>query len=198
MLRGFTRGLPPGYIDIQGKMSIFKIPAVQSQGSRRIWTTTRRKGTAMMTIRELISNRSVYTVDSGATVQAAVEYMAHNNIGAVTVMDGSRLVGIFSERDVINRVIAKGLDPRSTVVASVMTSNLVVARSDETCESCLWKMKQANCRHLPIVEGDTLIGVISLRDLLLVDISEKDDKIEFLNTYMFHIPSGVERKKYSS
>jgi CBS domain-containing protein len=75
-----------------------------------------------------------------------------------------------------------------------MTTNLVVARSDETHEACLRKMKQANCRHLPIVEEDKLIGVISLRDLLLIDISEKDDKIEFLNNYMFHVPSGVEKK----
>jgi CBS domain-containing protein len=55
-------------------------------------------------------------------------------------------------------------------------------------------MKQANCRHLPIVEEDTLIGVISLRDLLLIDISEKDNEIEFLNNYMFRVSSGVEKK----
>jgi CBS domain-containing protein len=55
-------------------------------------------------------------------------------------------------------------------------------------------MKQANCRHLPVVDGDQLVGVISLRDLLQVDISEKDDTIEFLNSYMFHVPAGVERR----
>jgi CBS domain-containing protein len=148
----------------------------------------------MKSIKELIRNRSVYTVGKDATVQAAAEYMAKQNIGAVSVMEGSRLVGIFSERDVINRVIAQGLSPRTTSVASVMTTNLVVAGADETYESCLKKMKQANCRHLPVVEGDELIGFISLRDLLQVDISEKDDKIEFLHNYMFHVPAGVEKK----
>jgi CBS domain-containing protein len=148
----------------------------------------------MKSIRELINNRSVFTVDRGASVQTAVEYMAMKNIGAVSVMDDSRLIGIFSERDVINRVVAKGLNPATTPVASVMTSNLVVASADETYDSCLRKMKQANCRHLPIVDGDKLVGFISLRDLLQVDISEKDDTIEFLNTYMFHVPSGVEKR----
>ena len=147
-----------------------------------------------MPIKQLISNRPVFTVDREATVQSAVEYMAQKNIGAVSVMDGTRLVGIFSERDVINRVIAKGLNPSSTKVKSVMTSNIVVAAADDSYETCLKKMKQANCRHLPIVEGDTLLGVISLRDLLLVDISAKDDKIEFLHNYMFHVSPAVEKK----
>jgi CBS domain-containing protein len=148
----------------------------------------------MMSIRDLISNRSVFTVDRNVSVQAAVEYMAQKNIGAVSVMDGDRLVGIFSERDVINRVVAKSLNPVTTTVTSVMTSNLVVASTDETYESCLRKMKQANCRHLPVVEGDKLVGFISLRDLLQVDISEKDDTIQFLNDYMFHVPAGVEKR----
>ena len=148
----------------------------------------------MMSVKELISNRSVYTVDKSVSVQAAVEYMAQKSIGAVSVMDGDRLVGIFSERDVINRVVAKGLNPGATAVSSVMTTNLVVASADETYESCLRKMKQASCRHLPVVEGDKLVGFISLRDLLLVDISVKDDTIEFLNNYMFHVPAGVEKR----
>jgi len=148
----------------------------------------------MMSVKELISNRSVYTVDKSVSVQAVVEYMAQKSIGAVSVMDGDRLVGIFSERDVINRVVARGLNPGATVVSAVMTTDLVVASADETYESCLRKMKQASCRHLPVVEGDKLVGFISLRDLLLVDISEKDDTIQFLNNYMFHVPAGVEKR----
>ena len=120
--------------------------------------------------------------------------MAQKNVGAVSVMDADRLVGIFSERDVINKVMSKSLNPVSTPVSTVMTTNLVVATADESYESCLWKMKTANCRHLPIVEGDKLVGFISLRDLLQVDISEKDDTIQFLNTYMFHLPPGVEKR----
>jgi len=148
----------------------------------------------MTSIKQLLEHRALFAVEKDATVQAAAEYMSKNNIGAVPVMEGTRLVGIFSERDVINRVVAKRLSPDTTRVADVMTTNLVVAQSDETYEDCLRKMKQANCRHLPVVEGDHLLGVISLRDLLQVDITEKDDKIEFLNTYMFHVPAGMEKK----
>ncbi len=142
----------------------------------------------------MLKDRQVFTVSKDATVQHAVEHMARNNIGAVTVMDGTRLVGIFSERDVINRVMAKHLNAAMASVSSVMTSNLVVASSDETPVSCLKKMKAANCRHLPVVEGDKLVGVISLRDLLQVELSEKDSELQFLTDYMFHVPPGVEKK----
>jgi len=145
-------------------------------------------------VKQLIANRSVYTVERGTTVQATAEFMAQHNIGAVAVMDGSRLVGVFSERDVITRVVAKGLPPPGTPVSTVMTTDLIVASVDETCESCLRKMKQANCRHLPVVEHDKLVGFISVRDLLQVDISEKDDTLEFLNNYMFHVSPGLEKK----
>lgn len=148
----------------------------------------------MRPVKQLLVHRSVFSVEKGETVQAAAEHMARNNIGAVTVMDGTRLVGIFSERDVINRVVAKRLDPASIAVGAVMTSGLIVAGPDDSYELCLKKMKKANCRHLPVVEQDTLIGVISLRDLLEIDITEKDENIEFLYSYMFHVAPDVEKK----
>ena len=148
----------------------------------------------MKSIRELVKERPVYSVSKDATVQDAAEHMSRHNIGAVTVMDETRLVGIFSERDVINRVLAKRMDPSTTAVSSVMTSNLIVASPDETNVSCLKKMKAANCRHLPVIEGDSLIGMISLRDLLQVELSEKDDELQFLTDYMFHVSPGVEKK----
>ena len=147
-----------------------------------------------LTVKQLIENRSVYTVEKGTTVQAAAEFMAQYNIGATPVVDGGRLIGVFSERDLIKRVIAKGLSPASTSVNDVMTRELVVASVDETHESCVRKMRLAGCRHLPVIEQDKLVGFISLRDLLQVEISEKDDKLEFLNNYMFHVSPGLEKK----
>jgi CBS domain-containing protein len=148
-----------------------------------------------MSIKQFVINRPVFTVQRTDTVQEAVEYMAARNIGAVSVMEGPLLAGIFSERDLINRVVAKGLDPRRTPVGSVMTRDLVVADANDSYEVCLKKMTQANCRHLPIVDGDRLLGIISLRDLLQVEITEKDAKIEFLHEYMFHLPPGAERQE---
>jgi CBS domain-containing protein len=148
----------------------------------------------MTSVKQLLGNRPLFALEQSTTVQAAAEFMARNNIGAVPVMDGTRLVGIFSERDVINRVVAKSLSPSATRVADVMTTNLVIADAEETHDDCLKKMKQANCRHLPVIEGDTLIGIISVRDLMDVEIHEKEDNIQFLHDYMFHMPAGVEKK----
>ena len=149
----------------------------------------------MKQIRHLVENRPILSVERGATVQSAAEFMAARNIGAVPVMDGDRLVGVFSERDIISRVVAKQLNPQGVSVAEVMTREIVVAGADEAYESGLKKMKQARCRHLPVVDDGQLLGMISLRDLLQVDINEKDDRIEFLTDYMFHV-SPEARKRY--
>ncbi len=83
--------------------------------------------------------------------------------------------------------VVRGTEERHADGTLVMTTQIVVAHADDSTELCLRKMKQAGCRHLPVVEGKELIGMLSLRDLLLIDISEKDDKIEFLHSYMFHV-----------
>jgi CBS domain-containing protein len=118
--------------------------------------------------------------------------MAEKNVGAIAILRGTRLVGIFSERDVITRVITKDLDPKTISVEQVMTKDLVVAEEDENDETCLRKMKAANCRHLPVVSGDQLVGVISLRDLLQVELTERDEKLQFLTGYLFNVPPETE------
>jgi CBS domain-containing protein len=148
----------------------------------------------MKTVRELVTGREVYAIQKDITVHEAAVYMATKHVGAVAVLEGARLVGIFSERDVITRIVARGSNPEATKVADVMTKDLVVADADESCESCLWKMKQAACRHLPIVQEDKLLGVISLRDLLMVEIDEKAENIEFLHNYLFTVPGHAEKK----
>jgi CBS domain-containing protein len=148
----------------------------------------------MKTLKSLIAGREVYSIQKNLSVHEAALYMTSKHVGAVPVLDGTRLVGIFSERDVITRVVARGSEPKTTKVEDVMTMDLIVASADESYESCLKKMKQAACRHLPIVEKDQLLGVISLRDLLMVEIDEKDEKIEFLHSYLFTVPSHAEKK----
>ena len=75
-----------------------------------------------------------------------------------------------------------------------MTKDLVVADAGESEESCLRKMKAANCRHLPVISGETLVGVVSLRDLLQIELTERDEKLEFLNSYLFHLPPDAETR----
>ena len=164
------------------------------QGRKGPIIAEQSEGILMKRINEIVAGRPVYTVRKDESVQEAAGLMSQHKIGAMSVMDGNRLVGVFSERDVINRVVARRLDPSKTTVGTVMTSDIVVARPEDTLSSCLKKMKLANCRHLPVVDGEVLIGMVSLRDLLQVDIGEKEDRLEILQNYMFHLPPGDAKK----
>ncbi len=148
----------------------------------------------MKSIKELINERPLYSIGKEKSVIEVATFMAEKNIGAVPIVEGDRLVGIFSERDIVTRVISKGLDPTKTTVADVMTSKIVVADADEGFESCLRKMQQAHCRHLPIVSGEQLIGVVSLRDLLMMDLDEKERNLEYLQSYIYTIPPGAAKR----
>ncbi len=149
----------------------------------------------MKRIRDILQEHpELYVVQQHVTVEEAARFMAEKNIGALPVLEGNRLVGIVSERDVITRVVAQSKDPAKPPVREVMSTDLLVASPDEPYESCLRKMKQANIRHLPVIEEDKLVGVISLRDLLRVDLDEKDEQIEFLHRYLFTVPPGVAKQ----
>jgi len=147
----------------------------------------------MEPIGTLLKDRPLYTVSSDTTVYEMAKTMAEKKVGALPVVEGERLVGLFSERDVITRVITKGLDPATTRLQDVMTKNLVVATAEEDVSACLTKMQQAHCRHLPIVSGERLVGFISLRDLLQKDLTQKTEDLEYLKNYMFTIPPGSQK-----
>jgi len=144
------------------------------------------------TVGSLVAGRETYHLDSGLSVRDAARYMTERRIGAVAVLDGDRLVGIVSERDIMGRVVAAGRDLDQTRVRDVMTHDLVVARVADSHEDGLRMMKQAGCRHLPVVEGDRLVGMVSQRDLLQIDLSEKDEEIRWLNAYIHFIPPARE------
>lgn len=148
----------------------------------------------MRSIGEFVQDRPIHAVSRELTVAEAARFMAEKKVGAVPVTKENRLVGIFSERDVITRVIALGRDPSTTLIEEVMTTRIVVAESDENHASCLKKMQKAHCRHLPVVSGDHLLGMVSLRDLLMVDIDEKERNLEYLESYIYTIPPGTAKK----
>jgi CBS domain-containing protein len=142
----------------------------------------------MKTIGDLVSGREIFHVKADQSVREAARYMTERRVGAVSVLDGTRLAGILSERDVMGRVVAAQLDPDRTRVAEVMTRDLVVAQAGDSREDGVRQMKQAGCRHLPVVDGERLLGMVSLRDLLQIDLSEKDEEIRWLNAYIHYIP----------
>jgi CBS domain-containing protein len=135
--------------------------------------------------------REVYHVRGETSVREAARQMTEKRVGAICVLEGDRLAGVLSERDIMGRVVARGLDADRTLVRDVMTRELVVALESDSHEDSVRKMKQAGCRHLPVVRGDRLVGMISLRDLLQVDLAHKDDEIRWLNSYIHYVPPGT-------
>jgi CBS domain-containing protein len=144
----------------------------------------------MNTVGDIVKNREVFTVQRGQTILEAAKFMVEKGIGAVAVLHEDRLVGIFSERDLLKRIVAKGLDPAKIKIEQAMTSNLVTAHPNESYEACLAKMQSHGIRHLVIASGDRLVGVISLRDLMMIDIKEKSAAIEMMNAYLHYVPAA--------
>ena len=143
----------------------------------------------MKTIGALLAGRTeVYHLRAEQTVREAARYMTQRRVGAVSVLDDSRLIGILSERDIMARAVAPGLDLDRVKVMDVMSRDLVVVQASESHEDGLRKMKQAGCRHLPVVDGDNLVGMVSQRDLLQIDLTEKDEEIRWLNAYIHLMP----------
>ncbi|HZQ95939.1 MAG TPA: CBS domain-containing protein [Candidatus Sulfotelmatobacter sp.] len=126
----------------------------------------------MTTLRDLVKDRRLYAVDSNRSVLEAARYMMEHNVGAVPVLRDGDLAGILSERDIMNRVVALGRTPGTTAVAEVMTANPRSVAADESIEECLFIMREFGFRHLPIVDGKELKGVISLRDVLMHQAAE--------------------------
>jgi CBS domain-containing protein len=126
----------------------------------------------MSTLRELVKDRKIYSVDASRTVLEAARYMMEHNVGAVPVLRNGELIGILSERDIMNRVVAVGRTPGTTSVSEVMTANPRAVPADETLEECLFIMREFGFRHLPIVDGPELKGLVSLRDVLMHHAAE--------------------------
>ena len=142
----------------------------------------------MATIREIITGRPVVTTESSDSVMHAAHLMVEQNIGAVAVLAAGELVGVFSERDVMKRVMVEGRDPAKTKVSDVMTPDPLVVSPDESCANCLLLMKQHGFRHLPVSDGKKLVGFLSLRDLLLREVEEKDGDLRMMRDYIHASP----------
>lgn len=141
----------------------------------------------MKTLKDLIKDKTFHFVKSGMKIIEVAKFMGLHNIGAVPVLEQSEtlnLKGIFSERDLLRRCIAQDVDLKNTDIDDVMTKNVIVIESHDTPEYCMQIMKQENIRHIPVIEGNDLIGIVSMRDLMLYDIILKEEKIELLNSYI--------------
>jgi CBS domain-containing protein len=142
----------------------------------------------MKKLKDMMREGFIVAVQRSAPVSEATRAMEANNVGIVAVLDGKKLVGLFSERDVVRRVANRGCDLQRTPVEEVMTRDIVVASADEDYQAAIHKMDQANIRHLPIVSGDRLVAMLSIRDLMRVDMARMTEEIRYLHEYLYQVP----------
>lgn len=140
----------------------------------------------MNKIRDLLRYKAgdVWTISPSATVYEALELMAEKNVGALPVLEGDRLVGIFSERDYARKCILMGRHSRETPVSELMSSPVVTIDSSFSVEQCLAMMTERQFRHLPVLEGDRLTGIVSIGDIGKWIISEQRSAIHDLEGYI--------------
>jgi CBS domain-containing protein len=137
-----------------------------------------------MQVCDLVRDQDTYRADVSQTVFDVAQIMVARNIGAVPVLRDGLLVGIFSERDLMKRVVVEGRDPRTTPVEAVMSEHPHTVGPCEQVENCMVIMRRHGFRHLPICDGQQLRGMVSLRDILLHGLSEKDDEVRMMRAYI--------------
>ena len=130
------------------------------------------------TLHEVVAGRPVLSVEVDASVQQAAQIMKEYCVGAILVQDDGRLRGIFTERDMVFRVAAEGLAPASTPISQVMSAQLVLGHPQETHVVALTRMAAAGVRHLPVVEDSRVVGLVSRRQLMALDIALMDADID--------------------
>ena len=131
------------------------------------------------TLRQVVEGQTVVSALADTTVRAAAITMAKHKIGAILVVDDQgRLAGLFTERDVLNRVVAQGLDPDSTQLSAVMTADLQTASPDKPLAHALHMMFEGGFRHVPVVEGGRPVGMVSARNALGLEIQQFEKELE--------------------
>jgi CBS domain-containing protein len=140
-----------------------------------------------MTIKTILSKKTrnaIFSIASSATVYEALVLMADKNIGAVLVIDDGQLVGIFSERDYARKGILQGRASQETHIHEVMTAKLITVSPEQKIEDAMIIMSEKHIRHLPVLDGETLIGIISINDLVTAIISDQKNRIASLESYI--------------
>ena len=140
----------------------------------------------MQTIKAFLERapREVCSVSPEQTVWEALQVLADNNIGALLVMQGTQMVGIFSERDYARRVELKGRLSRETLVSEVMTSEFITISPEQQMDECMQIMTDKRIRHLPVMKDGQVLGMVSIGDVLLVMIAEQKHLIDQLQSYI--------------
>jgi signal-transduction protein with cAMP-binding, CBS, and nucleotidyltransferase domain len=139
----------------------------------------------MPLLSDILKGRNLLSAQTGETVAEVARRMASWNVGAVVVLEqGGALRGVFSERDLMKRVVVPRRDPETTRIDEVMSTDLTKAEEHTSVEEAMEMMRRCGCRHLPVMRDGSIVGFISMRDLMLQELAAKTDEIEHMRNYI--------------
>jgi CBS domain-containing protein len=140
----------------------------------------------MKLVKQLLDTkgRDILSISPDASVLDAIKLMAEKAVGALVVMQDSALAGVVTERDYARKVILKGRSSKSTLVSEIMTAKVITTTGDNTVEECMNMMTDRRIRHLPVVDGEKVVGIISIGDLVKAVIADQKAEIEHLEHYI--------------
>ena len=138
----------------------------------------------MSTVRDIVQDRDLFQVGEFDTVAQVARQMAELHVGAILVLNGESLRGIFSERDLMKRVVLEHVDPETTPVRMVMSTNVVAVDELASLEEAMELMQSHNCRHLPVTRGSRVVGFLSMRDLMNFELARKTEELHHMRAYI--------------
>jgi CBS domain-containing protein len=143
----------------------------------------------MSTVQDILlkKGREVATIGAADTVLDGARLMNDRGIGGLVVIEGDRVIGVFTERDILRRIVAVGRDPATTSVRDVMTSPVVSCRPETTLEECRGVMSGKHIRHLPVIDQRGLCGIVTSGDVLAFNVLEHEETIQVLNSYVYGV-----------
>ena len=138
----------------------------------------------MVRISQILSDQELYSVEEDETVLEVASKMAALHVGAILVLENGRLCGIFSERDLLSRVVVEGRDPRNIRVDEVMTRDPMTIDESATADEAMEIMHTHSCRHLPVLRNGRVVKLVSMRDLMYFDLERKTEEIRHMRDYI--------------
>jgi signal-transduction protein with cAMP-binding, CBS, and nucleotidyltransferase domain len=138
----------------------------------------------MSRVRDIVDNRRLFSVEETETVASVARRMAELNVGAIVVLRGDELRGLFSERDLMNRVVLERLDPEHTPVARVMSRDLATIDEMAPLEDAMEMMQRCGCRHLPVMRQSRVVSFLSMRDLMNFELERKTEELHHMRAYI--------------
>jgi CBS domain-containing protein len=138
----------------------------------------------MSRVRDIVQDRELFFVEENHSVARVARRMVELHVGAILVLNGEQLKGVFSERDLMKRVVLERLDPDQTPVSSVMSTNIATIDESATLEEAMEAMRERNCRHLPVTREGRVVNFLSMRDLMNFELASKTDEVHHMRAYI--------------